>query len=295
MKLRDKIKIFLKKNIQRGTMVFIILQFTNHPISILKEWIKKRKLLKNYRKPIFKDFNFKGNKFTLLLDPANKNTGEQYYLEEYEEDVLNFLTKNLKEESVFLDIGANIGFYTNLGGAFCKKGKVIAFEPISKIFNQNEKSIKNNGFDNVNLIKAACGEKEKEGKIYITNNNVAASSILNREKTNKVENIKIIKVDDLVKEKVDIVKMDIEGYEYYALIGMKKILERDHPKMIIELNIPTYESIKKGMTKKLLSFLESLGYSLFVIENGKMKKDFFKEENIEKYLLEDYHPNIICT
>ena len=84
----------------------------------------------------------------------------------------------------------------------------------------------------------------------------------------KSENIILKKLDNLIKCKVDFVKIDSEGAEYEVLLGMKKILKKNQPKLIIEINNFT---LKKNYPVKIYEFLYKLKYDIYFNYNLKKK------------------------
>jgi FkbM family methyltransferase len=78
----------------------------------------------------------------------------------------------------------------------------------------------------------------------------------------KLENIIVRKLDDVVKdlniEKIDLIKIDVEGYEYKVLMGMKEILEKNKPNILIELNYKKH--IMDYEIPEILEFFRGYGY-----------------------------------
>ncbi len=292
MELKRKIK----HKINRNSFLFKFLKF-KYKI-FLEPFIKllEKRKLKKFNKPIFKNFLVKGHKFKLLLDPSNGETDKNSYLNDiYDRNTTEILLNYLNIDSTFLDIGANIGYFTNLGASICRKGKVFAFEPIKRIYNQNIKSIRKNKFGNVKIYNKGCGMKKEEKTIFLDKGNLGASTLLKKVSTqNKIakEKIEIVKIDDIIKKRVDLIKMDIEGFEYFAFNGMRQLIKKCRPKIVFEFSPYYYENIKKGLSLKFLNELKKMGYSLKDIEDNQ------KINNFKKYLCKfkgnQSHSNIFC-
>ena len=148
-----------------------------------------------------------------------------------------------------MDLGAGIGDYTLIASLKVgNKGKVIAVEPDSESFSLLVKNIRENKLQNVIPLNAAVSNKnEKRNNIFFTTIDSIA------------KNLKL--------KKVNIMKMDIEGFEYLALLGAKRTLIRSRPKLVIEIHSP-------AIKRKISKFLNSLNYKL-CFETHKTKINFF--------------------
>ncbi len=167
-----------------------------------------------------------------------------------------------------VDVGANIGIYTALMARIVgEKGKVYAFEPSPHNFNLLKKYNKNN---NVTLVQAAAGDTTGEIVLYISDKlNVDHQTYETDEIREKV-NVLSYRLDDYLKnEKVDFIKMDIQGFEYHALLGMKNIL-RNNANIKIFMEFWPYGLIKAGSSpEKLLTFLHELDFETELIEDNR--------------------------
>lgn len=192
---------------------------------------------------LFKDekaiINFRGFKLNLCLDDwIQQNI---YFKGSYENLELNWIEENLNPEDVFIDIGANIGIFTLTAAQKIGQGKVYSFEPFEQNHNSLIKNIELNPFKNIQVEKFAIAESEKEISLFYDDEdkNLGMVSSYNLSKKNETI-IKAIALDDYVLsnkiKKVDIIKMDIEGNELYALQGMKNVLKNQKPKLLVEVD-----------------------------------------------------------
>jgi FkbM family methyltransferase len=182
---------------------------------------------------------------------------------------------------IFLDIGANIGATSfklassGAGGGW----KGYAFEAGAINADMLERNIKANKFD-VKVIKKAV--HEKSGKIYFIENgpwghietNLIGGSY--GEIECRYKEIECISLDDWIEtediQKIDFIKMDIEGSESAALRGMKKMLTRyNFPPIFCEINSFVLGFYKETQ-KSLFQNISDLGYKPYQIVNidGKM-------------------------
>ena len=126
-----------------------------------------------------------------------------------------------------LDIGGNIGFYTGLFSKLAEEeGSVHVFEPAEPNFRHLQSYA--GSLANVTLNRKAAGEKTKKTWLYLSDElNVDHQTYDIGEDRSRVP-IECVSIDDYFKggETVDFVKMDIQGYDYFALLGMQDTLAR---------------------------------------------------------------------
>jgi len=190
---------------------------------IITLFVSKKKIVKiKLNSDTYFSFFLKDPYYNRLIYPKFK----------YEPEI-EFLLRKLRDiDFLFLDAGANYGYWSLLASSkkFNKK-KAIALEPLKSNYNFLYK----NKLDNKNRFKSlnlGVGEKKKYTKIYYSdqNSNVGASIYKDNNKKLISEKIKIDKIDNILskrKEKNLVIKIDIEGNEINALNGAKKILKKN--------------------------------------------------------------------
>ena len=142
----------------------------------------------------------------------------------------------LEEDSTFIDVGSHKGEVLELALKISKKGKHFAFEPIPHLFH---KLIDKFGAKCEVLNYGLSDEKKKSSFQHVTTN-PAYSGIKKRTypKEEQVETIQIQldTLDNQLKQhdRVDMIKIDVEGAELEVLRGAKKIIEKFHPIIVFE-------------------------------------------------------------
>jgi FkbM family methyltransferase len=195
------------------------------------------------------------------------------------EGIIKFMENNIQEGDTVLDLGANIGYYTLLFAKIVgEKGKVYAFEPDPVNFKLLELNILINGYKNIIPVQKAISDKTKTVNFYRSN---AKSHNLYKEGYHEVIKVESARLDDfLPKEKIDFIKMDIEGAEGEAIIGMKNILKRNkNIKLIFEYRRFTLDKTNMD-SRRLLEFLEKQGFSFCDV---KLNRNTTKEEILKNY------------
>lgn len=150
----------------------------------------------------------------------------------YDIKSLEYLNKYINNDTTILEIGANIGNHAVYWAKQQKVNKIYSFEPILKTFKRLEQNIKINNLKNVEIFNFAAGDKDSQGSIDFYNvENTGATSI----KESDDGDLKIVKIDNLkFDNKIDFIKIDVEGFEINVLKGMTKLLKEQKPVVYIE-------------------------------------------------------------
>ncbi|MBN1617921.1 FkbM family methyltransferase [Candidatus Dojkabacteria bacterium] len=209
----------------------------------------------------------------LKLKISTKDTGLGAYLKitgAYEPEETKVFIENVKKNNVIFDIGANIGYYSVIGSKIIgESGQVYAFEPDPfnlKLLNEN---ITLNKQKNIISIPKAVGSSNQ--KISLQQDlNQGHTRVSTKEKSSQeIPQIEMITLDDFILENkisnVDYLKIDIEGYELYALEGAENSLGKGIIKTImIEINP---EALKQANTKwtELYALLDRY-FELFILD-----------------------------
>lgn len=136
----------------------------------------------------------------------------------------------LSPGDVAVDAGANIGIYTRfLSLCVGPTGCVHSFEPSPENFRRLQAATRK--LPNVRLSQAAVGESSRRSRLYISDKlNVDHRAYVPEGESRHTVPIEMIALDDYFKpgERVDLIKMDIQGYELHALRGANRVLA-DNP------------------------------------------------------------------
>ncbi len=182
----------------------------------------------------------KANGQDLLVHPLDNGVGRPLYSGgTYEHDETCFLTKNLRPGMVFVDIGANLGYFTTLAARLVgNSGRVIAVEPDPDNFRLLELNVKRNGLTNVTALNRALGAAPGEATLFRSRWNFGDHRLAD-DKTSKRETVtvQVDTVDRIVDRenlpRVDLIKLDVQGFEQQVQKGMLKTLEANPAPVII--------------------------------------------------------------
>ena len=154
----------------------------------------------------------------------------------------NALLRLIKPGDVVIEIGANMGYYAlQEAKAVGSKGKVYAIEPLSENMLRLKENMIRNQYKNIELFEMAIGDRNGVALLYRTkeNNLCTLSEMANRDYYTTYP-VSVQTLDTFIEGKryPNLIRMDIEGYEYEALRGMIGILKEDRPLIIfIELHL----------------------------------------------------------
>ncbi len=192
----------------------------------------------------------------------------KYGLKGVEDDTKRVMESCIRPGMVVIDVGANIGYLSLLAAKFVgPEGKVYALEPGRKNLESLRKNIENNGFGNIEVLPCAAGATSgpREFHLYGAGN---LDSFYVRPDLSAPETVTVdtVRLDDVVKCKVDFVKIDVEGAEIEVLRGMDNILaSNEEIRLIIELN-PICLQSAGHLPEELPKFLIEKGFSIFILD-----------------------------
>ena len=184
--------------------------------------------------------------------------------------MLDLMSIHLKEGMTFVDIGANIGEHSMYAASIVREtGSVHAFEPIPAIHKQLGDSVKENHFENIIYANnIALGEYDLEQKLHVSKN-IGGSSLVHDDDTQETITVQVKNGDrELASlDAIDMIKIDVEGYEYEVLHGIKNTLLKHTPILLLEFSGEAYKKGGRGHGAKILSLLRECNYLLFDIED----------------------------
>ena len=217
----------------------------------------------------------------------------------YDRLTKQIIINNLKINSNCIDIGCHKGEILDLVLKYSPRGKHYAFEPIPHLFNELSKKYG----DNVRIFPYALSDKIEQKKFYLVKNALAYSGLKKRRydiENPEIEeiNVESTTLDDVIaiNEKIDFIKIDVEGGEFGVMKGAKKLLIKNKPLIVFEcgkgasdyygtIPIDIYNFITLDLEMKIFtlkSFLknkESLNFSEFENFFNTNKEYYFVASN----------------
>jgi FkbM family methyltransferase len=218
----------------------------------------------------------------IICDLSDEVQQQIYFFAAYEPIESYILTSLINEDSIVIDAGANIGFYTLMMSSHVGvKGEVHSFEPVKETFLKLSKNIDlSDGVDRITLNNKGLWHKDETLTFSLrpdmTNNigSYSAGSIEN--KVNTVE-CEVITLDDYILknniERLDIIKIDIEGAELRAFEGAKKSIEKFRPLILMEVLASACEQFGYS-SSDICDFFTDLDYKFFELATTFEKSGF---------------------
>jgi FkbM family methyltransferase len=212
--------------------------------------------------------HFKGSGVRMFLPPNWRGVAKLIYAfrDNYEPE-LDYLERALSPGKVFVDAGANYGIYSllasNLVGA---AGRVISFEPSTRAFRVLKRNIALNGFKNVLAFSLAL--TQESGKRLLYHDVAIGCDTLGRCPPSQVGSEEVVteSLDDVLRrasiDRVDVIKMDVQGAEELVLRGACNTLSSAHPVVIFEV-WPEGAALLGLSGNGAWELLESAGYEFF--------------------------------
>ena len=195
-------------------------------------------------------------------------------LGEYEPGFTQVFLALAPQCSTFLDIGANIGFFTLLASNVMPNGQIWSIEPDPDNVRVLRANVALNVFqDRVKVLHAAASDVD--GEIYFSSLGYAANigarftakdpdTLLARSLPGSAAPTKVraLKIDTLLRDqRLDLVKIDVEGHEPSVLAGMQRVLTESRPIILSEFAPGTIEHISKSSP---LDYLDSIASHQYV-------------------------------
>jgi len=235
-------------------------------------------------------------KYKYFYRHDDKYIGHRIALEKYEPYETQLILRQAKAGDVVVDVGANIGYYTVLlADKVGKNGKVYAFEPDKINFEILIKNISENNLENVVAVNAAVGSKSETKILYRSEENLGDHKLFkptlpSLKKGGKTEIIskkdseivKIIKLDDYLENiKIDLMKIDTQGWEPEVIDGAKKLIEKNKPIIFLEYSPASYKLAKLN-GERMMEFLRRIYPKIWWIDEWLYIYKNLSQEKIEE-------------
>jgi FkbM family methyltransferase len=170
-----------------------------------------------------------------------------------------------------IDLGANVGLYSVIA-AKAGVSQVVSIEPDPESISFLQKTAVENRLSNILPISAACGNRSGMVDLYQCEDNKADSRLYDLTGTRAKIQVEMVRLDDLLDRlkisHVDLIKMDIQGFEALALQGMHKTIQRS-PKIKLLCEFWPWGIQATGVSpQSFLDDLVSLGFTFQLINEA---------------------------
>lgn len=219
--------------------------------------------LRRQREPVWREYEFRG--FRVTHDIRHKSQWNAFARDVHQPGVTHWLRKLCPEGGHALDIGANAGVLTlELARKVGVAGTVHAFEPNPEAYGLLAWAIEDNRIDSyVHVHAFALGPEDQTLTLAVPAANNGAASLRAVEAGERALEVAVRSFDAWWQAegepRVDVVKLDVEGFEARVVEALTGMLERDRPALVMELSPSRYDG------QALLDCLDGLGYRVMRI------------------------------
>lgn len=201
----------------------------------------------------------------LVLNPSDSIQSRHAHGQFYEEEEIHIIEKYFKGGN-FLDIGANVGNHTVYFGLLPSTAKVISFEPHPEAFAILSFNVAFNKLTNkVSYYNYGLSDKAAEVEIKTPLHNLGGSTIeptiRGQETDLTAYYCSIVVGDEVIFDKINFIKIDVEGHELSCLRGIKKLIIDNKPPIFIEVSDNTEKSVNDFLND--INYHEILRYQRY--------------------------------
>ncbi len=228
---------------------------------------------------------------TVRLNPLDPVVSGALMLGVYERKETLFVNTNLKKGDLFIDVGANVGYYTAIAMHLVgPDGMVIALEPDPVSFLYLNQTIAANIPANVKAYNLAATDGEGDRDLYVSSENRGDNRFHPFKGATDVINIHTVSVDSLI-EKLNLqnhlnsvfIKIDVQGSEGLVIQGMKNVISNADTLILLMEFWPQGLENMNTDPETLLDDLEQLHLELFELrQSGKPVKINSKSELLKR-------------
>jgi FkbM family methyltransferase len=163
----------------------------------------------------------------------NGRFGMAYYKGYYEPEICSYLLQNIKTDSVFVDVGAHAGYFSLFAVQLARNGAVYSFEPEPENCRYIREIKRVNEINNWFVFNQGVGKEE--GQLYFSNGPSSTTGKISETGDFKVD---IVSLDEALfaVEKVDVIKIDVEGFGGRVLEGAMQVIRKHLPKIMFEVH-----------------------------------------------------------
>jgi FkbM family methyltransferase len=215
---------------------------------------------------------------TLQVDASDIVGKHIYYFGIWEPNLTHWIQRRLNPGDLFIDIGANIGYYSLLASKLVgNSGKVVSVEALPQTFCRLENNLRQNGSSNVRAVNVAAWDKTEKVKIFTRQEGPSGSSTLISDWADQWHLQQQIEIDAtplsviLTPEEIKtarLIKIDVEGAEWNVISEMKSWLAQTRGDLEIAIEISRSMMQAQGKDfQDILDVFSDFGFQGYHIQN----------------------------
>jgi FkbM family methyltransferase len=216
-----------------------------------------------------------------------------FYLKSYERFTSRRIMQFARPGGTFIDVGANIGYFTmRAARQLGVNGHVHAFEPMRRAYDRLVRHVTLNHLDNVTTHRLIVTDRSRGPQTVTFRNSWKMFGAAPEPQA--PEQIETVSLDDyaprLGLSRLDVMKIDVDGYEYKVLQGARETLRRFGPALVLEIGGYTMNAVGDSVAD-LVGLLEGLGYRFY---SERTLRRFWSTTQLIASIPSDATINVVC-
>jgi FkbM family methyltransferase len=227
------------------------------------------------------------------LDFLNRGDMKAILSQSYETVLTHYMSRSLKSGDILLDVGGNVGYISAFAASIVgEEGQVHIFEPLQECFQRLEKLREKNKGIKWYLNNCAVGSETEDLVLTVDvngNSRGASAVLLNRKGIERA--VKCIRLDSYWLdsgqpiERIALVKIDVEGYEFSVLKGMEGLLSQDNFRAAIVCEVNPWVATSLSYTlDDIQKYMANFGYRVKSLAAPESSSDLRKLQHLENVL-----------
>lgn len=225
----------------------------------------------------------------VVLNPRDPVVSGALTLGVYEKAETAFFCAVCRPGMTVLDVGANIGYYTALACTRVRpSGKIVALEPDVENFEFLKRTVAANGASNVVCVRKAASDAAGTLRLHVSLDNRGDNRLYPHDLSSHSYEVEVSTVDTILEEQgvpsVDLVKIDVQGYEGHVLGGMQETIRRSGRLILLSEFWP--QGLRNAGTapEEFLGRLQALGMRLYELtDRGRLTRMTDAKHLIERH------------
>lgn len=225
---------------------------------------------------------------TLQVDASDIVGKHIYYFGIWEPDLTHWIQRRLIPGDLFIDVGANIGYYSLLASKLVgNSGKVVSVEALPQTFYRLEDNLRRNNSNNARAVNFAAWDKIEKVNIFTRQEGPSGSTTLISDWAYKWHLQQQIQIDAkplsliLTPEEIKtarLIKIDVEGAEWHVITEMKSWLAQTRKELEIAIEISLSMMQNQGKNfQDILNVFSDFGFQCYRIQNDYLASTCLQE------------------
>jgi FkbM family methyltransferase len=220
---------------------------------------------------------------SVLVDAQDTCGRYLYYFGTWEPNLTQWIRQRLQDGDVFVDVGANVGYYTLLASRLVGAGRVVALEPCPRAFRMLRQSLARNKAENVRIVNVAAWHESSVLKMF-SGVELGMSTLMEnwaaRWDSPEYCDVPAARLPEILTSEeiaaARIIKIDVEGAEWHVIQGMAGVLDRCREDLEIVVEVTPAVLAAEGTSGgELLAFFARRGYRPYLLENDYSPRSYY--------------------